>query len=138
MAVEDIEDGSSTTVMIDEIRVGTVNTDIRGTWAMGIASASIVAGSGRGDGAGPNQSLAGWDDVEGGINDVENGMGACINCGSNQVTMKSKHPGGAFACFADGSVRFVVNSISQINYQLIHCRDDGHAINGVTTNSDPY
>lgn len=119
-----ISDGLSKTVLIDEIRSGTVSTDLRGTWAMGQCGASIVAGSGRADGPGPNISLDGYDDVLMGLNDVDNGMGCGSNHESHQVTAKSLHPGGVNMCFADGSVRFISNGIARRTYQLIHSRDD--------------
>lgn len=119
-----ITDGLSKTVLIDEIRSGTVETDLRGVWAMGQCGASIVAGSGRADGPGPNVSLTGYDDVFGGLNDVANGMGCGLNHESHQVTAKSKHPGGVNVCFADGSTRFIADTIARGVYQLIHSRDD--------------
>jgi prepilin-type N-terminal cleavage/methylation domain-containing protein/prepilin-type processing-associated H-X9-DG protein len=130
VAVQNIPDGSSNTVMVDEIRVGTAAYDIRGTWAMGQVGASLVAASGRGDSPGPNISYDGYDDIQGSFDDPAHGMGSCAGCGSWQVTMKSMHTGGAHACFGDGSVRFVRNGISQLNYQLIHCRNDGQVISG--------
>ena len=124
-----ITDGTSNTIMLDEIRVGTTANDLRGTWAMGQCGASIVAASGRGDSPGPNIGFSGYDDIMNGTDDQARGMGACTNCGGSwQVTMKSKHTGGALACFADGSVRFVRNGISQLGYQLMHCRNDGTII----------
>ena len=119
-----ISDGSSKTVLIDEIRSGTVETDLRGVWAMGQCGASIVAGSGRADGPGPNISLTWYDDVFDGLDDVANGMGCGPNHESHQVTAKSKHPGGVNVCFADGSTRFIADSIQRGVYQLIHSRDD--------------
>jgi len=127
VGIEHIQDGSSQTVMLSEIRVGTAATDIRGTWAMGQSGASIIAGSGRNDSPGPNVGKDGFDDVYQGTNDPAKGMGCWVNA-SYQVTMKSLHTGGAGVVFADGSVRFIRNSISQLNYQLIHGRNDGQVI----------
>lgn len=123
-----IPDGASNTVMIDEIRVGTAATDIRGTWAFGQAGASIVAASGRGDTPGPNVGLSGYDDVQGCSDDPNRGMGCCPGCGSWQVTAKSLHTGGVMMCYGDGSVRFVRNTVSQLVYMLIHSRNDGQTI----------
>lgn len=122
-----VTDGLSKTVLLDEIRSGTVFTDLRGTWAMGQCGASIVAGSGRADGPGPNVSLDGYDDVMGGLNDVANGMGCGSWHNSHQVTAKSLHPGVVLLCFADGSTRVVSDTISRGTYQLIHSRDDNVA-----------
>jgi prepilin-type N-terminal cleavage/methylation domain-containing protein/prepilin-type processing-associated H-X9-DG protein len=118
-----IVDGPASTLMIDELRAGTTASDIRGTWAMGQVGASIVAGSGRLDTPGPNISLSGYDDIKGCTNDVARGMG-CLADFSYQVTTKSMHLGGVNACYADGSVRFLGDDVSQGVYQLLHSRDD--------------
>jgi prepilin-type N-terminal cleavage/methylation domain-containing protein/prepilin-type processing-associated H-X9-DG protein len=120
-----ITDGTSYTVLLDELRVGTSPTDIRGTWAMGQVGASIVAGSGRIDSPGPNISLHHYDDIMNGTDDVGRGMGCASSTFSWQVTAKSLHPGGVHVGWCDGSVRFLSDNISQDVYQLIHSRDDG-------------
>jgi len=53
------------------------------------------------------------------------GMGCQVGANSYQVTTKSFHLGGVNLCFADGSVRFIINNISVGAYQLMHSRDDG-------------
>ena len=120
-----ITDGLSKTVLLDEIRTGTRDSDLRGTWAMGQVGASIVAGSGRADGPSPNVSLTGYDDILNGFDDPNNNMGSSSWQESNQLTAKSMHPGGVNICFADGSIRFVSDSVSRLAYQLMHSRDDG-------------
>jgi prepilin-type N-terminal cleavage/methylation domain-containing protein len=125
----DITDGTSNTVMVDELRVGTTDTDLRGTWALGQVGASITAASGRGDTPGPNVGLSGYDDILGCTDDPAKGMGCCSGCGSWQVTAKSMHSGGVQTALADGSIRFISNSISQRNYQLIHSRADAQTTN---------
>ena len=124
-ALNQITDGTSSTVLIDELRVGTVASDLRGTWAMGQVGASICAGAGRRDCPGPNQGQVGFDDIMNCYNDPKNSMGCYWGANSYQVTTKSFHPGGVNLCLADGSVRFVVNSITVGAYQLMHSRDDG-------------
>lgn len=42
---------------------------------------------------------------------------------------KSNHPNGANFALADGSVRFLTDSIDMRNYQYLGCRDDGQAAN---------
>jgi prepilin-type N-terminal cleavage/methylation domain-containing protein/prepilin-type processing-associated H-X9-DG protein len=123
-----ISDGTSNTVLIDELRVGPSAGDIRGTWAMGQCGASISAANGRIDGAGPNQSLSGWDDVWQADDRPDLGMGVCRDCGSWQVTAKSRHPGGVNVALCDGSVRFVRNGVSQRTWFLLHSRNDGQVI----------
>ena len=52
-----ITDGTSNTIMVDELRIGPTANDLRGSWAMGQAGASITAGNGRLDTPSPNVSL---------------------------------------------------------------------------------
>jgi hypothetical protein len=119
-----ISDGTSNTVMIDELRIGPDANDLRGTWAMGQAAASIVAGSGRSDSPGPNISLSGYDDVQDGSDRPDIGMGCYVN-NSNQVTAKSRHPGGVLIGFCDGGVRFIHNQVTQTTWFCLHSRNDG-------------
>ena len=119
-----LSDGTSSTILIDELRIGWNGNDIRGTWAMGQAGASISAGNGRIDTPTPNVSYSGWDDIQGCQDNPNIGMGCC-GCNSWQVTAKSRHTGGVMTGFADGSVKFISNSISQRTWFLIHSRNDG-------------
>jgi len=120
-----ITDGTSSTIMVDELRIGPSVNDIRGTWAMGQSGASISAGNGRIDSPGPNVSYSGYDDVLNGDDKPAIGMGCCPNCGGSwQVTAKSRHTGGVLAGFSDGSVKFVKNSIDTRTWFLLHSRND--------------
>ena len=49
----------------------------------------------------------------------------CCGCMNWQVSAKSKHPGGVMTGFADGSVRFVSNGVSQQTWFMLHSRNDG-------------
>lgn len=124
----DIIDGTSSTIMFDELRIGPSDNDIRGTWAMGQAGASISAANGRLDTPSPNVSLSGWDDIQGGDDRPDIGMGCCSGCGSWQVTAKSRHSGGVMTCFSDGSVKYVNNSVDSRIWFLLHSRNDGQTI----------
>lgn len=121
-----LQDGTSSTVLIDELRIGWNANDIRGSWAMGQCGASISSGNGRIDTPTPNLSFDGWDDIQGCQNNPTLGMGCC-GCNSWQVTAKSRHSGGVMTGFADGSVKFVSNTVSQRTWWLIHSRNDGLA-----------
>ncbi|VTS06362.1 DUF1559 domain-containing protein [Tuwongella immobilis] len=125
-----ITDGTSSTILIDEMRIGPDANDIRGTWAMGQTGASISAGNGRSDTPTPNVSCSGCDDIQGGTDAPAVGMGCCSGCLSWQVTAKSRHTGGVNTAFADGSVKFVANSVTTRTWFLLHSRNDGQVING--------
>jgi len=123
----DVPDGTSATILVDELRIGPSANDIRGTWAMGQCGASISAGNGRADSPGPNISLDGYDDIYQGDNRPDIGMGAYTS-DSNQVTAKSKHTGGVSTLFGDGSIRFIRNGVDQRTWFLLHSRNDGQVI----------
>ncbi len=120
-----ITDGTSSTILVDELRVGPSENDIRGTWAMGQTGASVSAANGRDDTRLPNYSISGGDDIQGSDDRNDLGMGSCGACGSWQVSAKSRHPGGVLVGFADGGVRFVRNSVSVRSWFLLHSRNDG-------------
>ncbi|MBM3979992.1 MAG: DUF1559 domain-containing protein [Planctomycetes bacterium] len=124
LRLEHFADGTANTIMFDELRIGWNANDIRGTWAMGQAGASISAGNGRIDTPTPNVSHSGWDDIQGCQDNPSIGMGCC-GCNSWQVTAKSKHTNGVNVALADGSVRFISNSISQQSWFKLHSRNDG-------------
>jgi len=123
-----ITDGTSNTILIDELRIGPTPNDIRGTWALGQCGASISAGNGRLDTPTPNVSRSGGDDIQGADDQPNIGMGACGGCGSWQVTAKSRHTGGVITGMSDGSVKFIRDSVSQRTWWLLHSRNDGQTI----------
>jgi prepilin-type N-terminal cleavage/methylation domain-containing protein len=122
-----ITDGTSSTILFDELRIGWNTEDIRGTWAMGMTGASISAGNGRIDTPTPNVSLSGWDDIQGCQDNPKINMGCC-GCNSWQVTAKSRHPAGVVVGFSDGHVQFVSNNVTQRVWFLLHSRNDGQVV----------
>jgi prepilin-type N-terminal cleavage/methylation domain-containing protein/prepilin-type processing-associated H-X9-DG protein len=127
----DIRDGTSNTVMLAEIRAGVGDVDSRGVWALGDASSCLWShGSlpGLSDTAGPNSMAAGADNTQFcdkvvalfGCSSWDNcpaliqeGMPCYAYAGlSNQQGVRSTHPGGAHACFADGSIHFLGDYIN--------------------------
>ena len=120
-------DGTSNTVMLAEIRIGSYlsASEPRGTWALGMPGASVIAGSSSWDCTNPNDHNDNSDDVQGGINDPVNGMGAWQPCPFQQATARSRHTGGVNISMGDGSVRFLRDSVSQAVWWYMCGRDDG-------------
>jgi prepilin-type processing-associated H-X9-DG protein/prepilin-type N-terminal cleavage/methylation domain-containing protein len=127
-----ITDGTSNTFLLHEVRIGVSDKDPRGTWAMGLPGASMVV-AGRDGNPTPNDRLDNADEVEtcstfwyAGIG-TRDGMG-CQN-GADNWNMagqaRSRHPGGVNACFCDGHVRFVKDTISQRTWVLLQSANDG-------------
>ena len=125
LSMKQVEDGTSNTIVIAELRAGVTQSDRRGIWAMGGAGSSSFWGHATDDCIGPNSCLAGADNIWGFANvvaelggqDAANGtlLPDCMPAGegpSNQATPRSTHAGGVMAGLGDGSVTFVSNSIS--------------------------
>ena len=128
----DISDGTSSTFLFHEVRIGVNSTDIRGTWAIGLPGASMVV-AGRNRNPTPNDRLDDADEVEGcfgfwypGIG-TRDGMGCRkdLNNYGMAAQARSRHPGGVNACFCDGHVQFIRDSISQRSWVLLQSTNDG-------------
>lgn len=117
----EVRDGTSSTIMLAEIRAGLTTYDVRGTWAFPGAGASAVWAHGYvGDCGGPNTSQMAGDDTSGcnevadelgGAEEVQRrGMGCYTGTSSHpnrQAAARSMHTGGIFTCFVDGSVHWI-------------------------------
>jgi prepilin-type N-terminal cleavage/methylation domain-containing protein/prepilin-type processing-associated H-X9-DG protein len=134
-----IPDGSSNTIMVNEVRIGVDTNDRRGVWAMGLAGASVTAASANGDSTTPNDANPKSDDIENcqNITDYTNlylqRMGCSWDNSPNnwanwQAQARSQHRGGVNTCFADGSVRFIEDTISETTWYYLLCRDDGNVV----------
>jgi prepilin-type processing-associated H-X9-DG protein len=122
-------DGSANTIMLAEVRSGAHLSpkDARGVWALGFPGASVIAGQSSWDDTLPNTSEDNSDDCEGCINDPVGQMGAWPGCPFQQANARSRHPTGVNVAMADGSIRFVRNTIAKDAWWYMNMRDDGVA-----------
>ncbi len=128
VAIKQIRDGTSKTLMIGEIRAGVVSFDCRGTWAMSGGPSGLWAHGYHGDCNGPNHVDGGFKEDDswacpyiqaaiGGTNSAKTlSTVYTMGCSSDdwpnwQQTCRSTHNGGVNACLCDGSVRFITNFI---------------------------
>jgi prepilin-type processing-associated H-X9-DG protein len=131
---KDFDNGLSNLVGIDELRAGLIPEDARGVWALGEIGASATCGHGLiGDATGPNCKRSRADDTvgcnqarevfgEAGL--VHQGMPCCwYEVRSAQATARSMHPGGVHVLMLDGSTRFVMDSVDQNVWHVIHSRE---------------
>ncbi len=142
VGIQQITDGTSHTVAVDELRAGLNPDDLRGCWAM------PGLGSGTGalfqDAGVPNPRGAHSDDMEnrgaaGFEGDSSEGMG-CYDPGqTSQMAARSMHPTGVYVLFVDGSVHFVSNDIEgnttakgtpQSLWQALHTRGGAELLSG--------
>jgi prepilin-type N-terminal cleavage/methylation domain-containing protein/prepilin-type processing-associated H-X9-DG protein len=129
--LSDIIDGTHVTFLAHEVRVGVSSADRRGTWAMGFPGASMVNG-GWPNSPTPNNMEEQADEIEGcgnfwypGIGSRD-GMGCFTGTGSSEsASARSRHRGGVNACFADGHVQFIKDSITRYTWVLLQSRNDG-------------
>lgn len=139
-----VEDGTSNTILFNEVRIGLVPQDRRGVWAMGLGGSSITCAMATGDATVPNDANEYSDDIED-CNAVRQAMGVgnsglgrlrmgcsndnlSLNWPNWQAQARSRHVGGVNACFCDGSVRFIRNEIPNSVWKLLNSRNDGQTI----------
>ena len=153
MAAIQVE-GSSNTLMLSEVLTRDELTDQRGAWAIGWNGASQIAfdlhdrnGFSTG-GGGYSPDLAGLPTSHPPNNqgpnvdqlyDCQNAAGAQVlrmPCGNWEAgtgaeyfsaAPRSRHPGGVLACYADGHVAFLPDSVDRLTMAYLISIDDGNA-----------
>jgi prepilin-type N-terminal cleavage/methylation domain-containing protein/prepilin-type processing-associated H-X9-DG protein len=129
LKISQVTDGTSKTIMLEEMRAGLSQRDRRGVWAMGMCGSNWHC---RHIGYGPNSCGAGDEEIWGG-QDIVDDVGVnvlrfeCMEIdlaastgsgGSGQSVVRSTHPGGAMTAMADGSVHFITNFIDAGDFVL--------------------
>lgn len=116
--IDEIYDGVTNTILLEEVRIGLAAADRRGTWALGGPGSSSVWGHRMG----PNNCGSSADYILG-CAELSSDPGRsiltrqCMGCNqsgrNSRATTRSRHPGGVNVCMADASVRFITDSIDR-------------------------
>lgn len=132
--IKDCTDGTSSTIMVGE-QSGQVNgkdlsANIMGAWAgwisigsfdINVGSMTFTSGYSQNPyGVGVTTVLRqpNWYWASGAINPDQ-------NPGGNNTVLNSYHPGGIHVMLADGSVRFLAETVSLTTLQRLCCKEDG-------------
>jgi prepilin-type N-terminal cleavage/methylation domain-containing protein/prepilin-type processing-associated H-X9-DG protein len=133
---QDVTDGLSQTVALDEIRAGLNAVDPRGVWSLGQVGASVLVRHGRfSNSAGPNACDDKTDQFIGcsalkkqmGLAFV---LGECMDCDeafaiNAKSAARSLHPHGVNILLCDGAVRFAANGMDLQTWHALHTRNQG-------------
>ena len=143
-SIPQISDGTSNTALVGELRAGLSPIDPRGVWAMGFPGASIVNGGRGAYNPSPNNMLGGT--AADGGDELQDGSLYCspqaasvgMGCTTSGTLMTSAMSGactGGVNVFADGSVRFIKNSITELDWCRLRPNRTGKS--SATTNRRP-
>jgi prepilin-type N-terminal cleavage/methylation domain-containing protein/prepilin-type processing-associated H-X9-DG protein len=135
----EVTDGLSNTIAVGELRAGMSPLDPRGVWALGFPSSSIVNAGRAAYNPTPNNNLGDsghdGDEIQTCFEFWAPGIGSrdglgCIRDGNLMTSgmSRSRHTGGVNACFADGSVHFIANGISEQTWCFLISKADGQVL----------
>ncbi|MCA9116032.1 MAG: DUF1559 domain-containing protein [Planctomycetaceae bacterium] len=120
VSVGSIRDGLSHTVALGELRYDSESTvDSRGCWVWGAMGSSVFSNS-----TSPNSTTA--DLIPGCASSTT--LLPCTTSTtwtSHVAAMRSVHQGGAYSCFADGSVKFISENINTTVWRGLGTRNGG-------------
>ena len=130
----ELTNGQSTLIAVDELRAGIDPLDPRGVWSFGQIGGSMTWAHGvNGDAFGPNNQWSRSDDIQGcaelhrrlGTDALTAAKMPCVNYidTNQQVAARSQHPGGVHSLFADGQVRFLSDAIDPGLWHVLHSRE---------------
>jgi prepilin-type N-terminal cleavage/methylation domain-containing protein/prepilin-type processing-associated H-X9-DG protein len=134
--IEAIGDGTSNTILFNEIRAGITPQDPRGVWALGFPGSSITNAGRQAYNPTPNNTLGDsgndGDEIQNCFEFWYPGIGSKAGMGCIQsatlmtsAMARSRHTAGVNACFCDGSVHFISNGVSEYTWGLLNSKNDG-------------
>lgn len=128
-AIHEITDGTTNTILMGEIRQSCVSRGCVSGYVSWVDTDVLVYAT-----TAPINFRTCPDDPRGNsgstgtCNDFTSDETKCTDNYNTQHGFKSKHSGGAHFLLADGSVRFINQSIDQQTYQRIGARNDGNYV----------
>jgi prepilin-type N-terminal cleavage/methylation domain-containing protein len=126
--VKDITDGTSHTLMVSEVIATDTSADVRGTWTVASAGASVINGKTTPNSI-TNDVLAMCDTT---IPDTDP-----MHCIQNQkdgnifAAPRSRHSGGVVTVFGDGSIHFETDSIDPATWKALTTIAGGETVSGI-------
>ena len=123
LSIAQITDGTSHTMLLGELRAGVSPSDPRGVWALGAHGSSSLWAHGSDNSIGPNSCIPGGDGIfgcsriKGSVGGEQALLDECMPCDdvAGQGGPRSFHRNGINIGFADGSLRFISDSIDKGN-----------------------